>query len=125
MNEEAFSRATSDLEACYDRKFPKIGGVVEESVGVNREAIKLVTKGLHRSKHYIDASHGISENSHRVDLVVLGGTGQGSMFSDCMCRDVSYLMFKELENKRLGTEMNFKHNKKEVQRVEIVFVNNY
>ena len=101
---------------------PKIGGVVEESVGVNREAIKLVTKGLHRSKHCIGTSHGISEHSYGGEDVVLGGPGKGNMLSGCLCRDVSRLIFKELENKRLGIVMKSKHNKNVVQRVVIAFV---
>ena len=92
--EEVFSYAISDLEAFYDIQLPKIGGVVEESVGVNRKAIKLVKKGLHRSKHYVGTSYGISEQSYAGDDTFLGGTGQGNALSGCVCRDVSCLIFK-------------------------------
>ena len=66
---------------------------MEDLVGVNRESIKLVTKGLHGSKHYIGTSHGISEHSYGGDDVVLGGIGQGNILSGCVCRDVSCFIF--------------------------------
>ena len=52
---------------------------MEELVGVNRKVI-LVTKSLHRGKHCIGTSHGISEQSYGCDNVVLGGTGRGRHF---------------------------------------------
>ena len=35
-----------DLQLCYDRKRTEIGLIVQESVGVQRKAIKIVTKVL-------------------------------------------------------------------------------
>ena len=43
-----------DLEACYDRQFPSIGGMVEESIGLSKEVIKLFTKVLLRRKHFLE-----------------------------------------------------------------------
>ena len=43
---------------------------MEEFVLVNREKIKLVTKGLLRSKHCIGTSHGIIEQSYGGDAFV-------------------------------------------------------
>ena len=42
--EEEFSCATSDLEACHDRKLPNVGGIVEHPIRVNREAVNLLQK---------------------------------------------------------------------------------
>ena len=44
------------------------------------------------------------------------------MFSRSACLDVSCFMFKEIENKRLGTMITSKINHKEVKRVVIVLV---
>ena len=46
---------TSDLEACYDRELTNIGSIVEEFIGLIREAINLVIKLLPRCKHFIIA----------------------------------------------------------------------
>ena len=40
-NNEPTIHLISDLEACYDRQIPSIGGIVEEALGVNRDAIQL------------------------------------------------------------------------------------
>ena len=42
----------SDLELCCDRKLPNIGVTAEESIGVSREAIELITKVLPRCNHF-------------------------------------------------------------------------
>ena len=84
----------NDLESCYDRQLPKIGGVVEGSVGVNREAIQLFSKSLHRSKYCARTSHEISEHMCRGDSFVLGRKGQGNELSGYVRRDFLFLMFK-------------------------------
>ena len=53
---------------------------------------------------------------------LLGGTGQGNVFSACVCREVSCFMFKEIEKKRLGMLLTSKYNDVEVQRNVIAFV---
>ena len=42
--EEVFSCTISDLEAFYNKQLPKIGGVVEELVLVNREKLNWLWK---------------------------------------------------------------------------------
>ena len=64
----------SGLEACYDRQLPNIGGIVEESVGVNKEAIKLMTKVLPLCKHFFRTVHEVSEESYGGMNELLGGT---------------------------------------------------
>ena len=34
----------SDLEAYYNKQIPEIGGIAEESIGINRKVIQLITK---------------------------------------------------------------------------------
>ena len=51
-NKKAITRIT-DLEAYYDRQLPNIGRIVKESIGIDRKAIKLITKVLLRMKHYV------------------------------------------------------------------------
>ena len=69
-----------DLEIHNDRQLPNIRGVVEESVGSNREAIKLITKVLPSYKHYVGTTYGISEDSYGGINSLLGGTGKGNAF---------------------------------------------
>ena len=79
--EEKFLHAVCDLESCYDSKLPKIGGTLEESIGANRQSIKLVTKVLPRHKNCNGTAHGKSVDFHGGPSEVLGGTGQGNIFS--------------------------------------------
>ena len=37
--EKPNAHTMSDLEVCYDRQLPNIGGILEDSVGANREAV--------------------------------------------------------------------------------------
>ena len=87
----------SDLEACYDRQIPEIGGIVEESMGVDRKAIQLITKTVETFKHFVRTGFGISKRSHGGKDEILAGTGQGNMLSGAICRDQSCLVFKRLE----------------------------
>ena len=120
--EDSCAHVTSDLEACYDRQLPNIGGIVEESIGVNREAIKLITKVLPRCKHFIGTTYGVGKESYGEMNELLGGTGQGNVFSGNVCKDVSCFIFKEIEKKRLGIMLTSKYNDTEVQRNVIAFV---
>ena len=101
---------------------PNVGGIVEESIGVNREAIKLITKALPRCKQFIRMTCGVSKDIYGGMNWLLGGTGQGNIFSGNVCRDVSCFIFKEIENKRLGIILTSKCNNVEVQRNAISFV---
>ena len=94
--EEPFAHTMSDLEACYDTKLPNIGGIVEEWVGANREAMKLIMKALPKCKHCVGTTQRISKDSHRGMNSLFGGTGQGNVFSGNVCRDVSRFVFKEI-----------------------------
>ena len=40
------AHAIIDLESCYDRKLRNIVSIVEESVGIDRNRVKLIVKVL-------------------------------------------------------------------------------
>ena len=60
----------ADLESCYDRQLANVCGVVKESVGVDRMAIKSSTKVTLRFEHCICTNFGISEESNGVCLIL-------------------------------------------------------
>ena len=117
--EEEIVRTTSYLEAFYDRQLPNIGGIAEESIGVNRGAITLFAKVLPRHGHHAGSSHGVNAESCGGEHALLGGTGQGNVFSGSACRDASCIMFKELEKKRVGVVNALKINGYKEHRVTI------
>ena len=47
----------TNLQAYYDRQLPKIGAIVEESVGIEHKPIQLIVKVLPIMKHYIFTSY--------------------------------------------------------------------
>ena len=100
--EQETGHMVSDLVSCYDRQLPNTWGIVEESIGVNRNMMLLLGKVLPKCNHCIGTAHGISSNYHGGVTEDLGGTGQGNVFSGNACRDVSCLIFKELENEKKG-----------------------
>ena len=79
-SEAANFHAASDLEACYDRQFPELCGLVEESLGANRKVVKLVAKVLPRFEHHVGSVNGVRKDKHGGEKGMLGGTGQGKMF---------------------------------------------
>ena len=81
ITEEIFSYTARDLESCYDRQLSKIGGIVEESIGTKREAIKLVSKVLPKFKHCIGTTHDENSDCYEGPTEDLGGTGQENVLS--------------------------------------------
>ena len=65
----------SDLKACYDRKLPNIGCMVQEAVGVNWAAAKIFQTVLPVMKHYVATDYGISTESYRSRENMIGRTG--------------------------------------------------
>ena len=117
-----FDLVKKDLEACCGRQLPNIGGMVEESIGANREAIKLITKEFPRWKHFVGTTHDMSKESHGGMNALVGRTGQGNVFLGNACRDVSCFVLKQIEKKLLGTKVTSRHNNIEVQIKAIAFV---
>ena len=86
----------SDLEVCYDRQLPNIGGTIQVSVVTNRKEMTLITKVLPRCKHHVKKTYGTSKESYGGTNTLLGGTGKGNVFPGNVCRDVSCFIFKEI-----------------------------
>ena len=112
----------SDLQACYNRQLPNIGCVVLESVGVNRNATRLLQKVLPIMQHHVATDYGISDEYYGDKMNKLGGTGQGNSASGAICRDTSCLIFKYLEIQNLGAEIHIASEKRRIQRVVVAFV---
>ena len=99
-----------------------MGGTVEESIGVNREAIKIIIKVLPRCKYCIGTNNSVSKESYGVRNELLGGIGQGNGVSGNVYRDISCFTFKEIEKKILGVMLTSKYNNAVVQINIIAFV---
>ena len=112
----------SDLKACYDRQLPNLGCMVQESVGIEREPAKLFAKLLPVMQHHICTSFGISKQYYGSESYKLGGTGQGNSVSGAICRDTSCLIFRYLENKKLGVVVTFPISRGSFIRIAIAFV---
>ena len=59
--EEVNACAISYLEACYDWKTPELCALVEETIGANRKAIKIIKKVLPRLEHHVRMANGVSK----------------------------------------------------------------
>ena len=112
----------TDLQSCYDRQLANIGSIVEESVGRQRSAMKLFTKMMPRFKHYISTGYGVSKEHYGGNELKLAGTGQGNKFSGDMCRDVSCIIIRVIENNLLGVLCINKISKEIIQCAAIAFV---
>ena len=100
--EEEIVYVTSNLEAFYDRKLPNIGGIVEESIGANRDTNKLFARVLLRFGCHAGIVHDVREESYRGGTVLLGDTGQENEFYGSAQSDTSCVIFKELGKKLLA-----------------------
>ena len=87
----------SDLKVYYNRQLPNLDCMIEEAVGINREASKIFAEVLPIMNHYVCTDFGISKTAYRNNREKLGGTGQGNSLSGAICRDTSCLIFKYLE----------------------------
>ena len=112
----------TDLKSYYNRQLANVGSIVEESVGRNRAAMKLYTKLMPRFKRYVSTGYGMSYNYYGGEYQQLTGIGQGNKFSGDMCRDVSCIIIKVIENKRLGVFFINKLTGEVIQCVSVAFV---
>ena len=87
----------SNLEAYYDRQLPRIGSIVEELLGVERELMMVFEKVFLIIKHHVSTSYGISEGYYGGEKDRLCGTGKGNSLSGAMSSDISHLIFKHIE----------------------------
>ena len=96
--------------------------MIEESVQRNREAMKLIMKVIPNWKHYLYTGFGISSSYYGGENERLTGTGQDNKFSGDLCRDISCLIIREIERKRLGMFIESNVTKTAIQRVLVAFV---
>ena len=54
--------------------------------------------------------------------MMLAGAGQGNVVSGNICRDLSCLILKIIENRKLGVAIKSPFTKEEVQQLAIAFV---
>ena len=87
----------TDLKSCHDRQLANIGGLIEESIGRDRDVMKMLTKLMPRWKHYVSTAHGVSKECYGGNENELAGTGQRNKFSGDVCRDTSCMIIKVLE----------------------------
>lgn len=99
-----------------------MGSIVEESAGRNREAMLLFMKIMPIFNHYVCTGFRISNTPYGGRQEQLAGTGQGNKFSRDMCRDVSCLIIKEIENRNLGIKFKAPIREEEEKCVSISFV---
>ena len=68
--------------------------MVEESIEVIREVIKLIKKVLLKLEYYIVISFSISNRSYSRRNNQLGGTRQRNCLSEANYRDIFHLIFR-------------------------------
>ena len=84
----------TDLQACYNRQLAEVGRILEESVGRDRKALKLIAKVIPNQNHYISTLFRISDTYYGGEDNHLAGTGKGNRFLGNVCQDTSYLIMK-------------------------------
>ena len=52
----------TDLESCYDRQLANLVSMVEESVGIDRNGVKLIAKVLPVLQYHVYTRFGISKD---------------------------------------------------------------
>ena len=67
----------TDLEAYFNRQLPNVGSIMQESIGIERDIIKLIYKILLIFKRYIYTSYSISEQYYGRVINLEGSTWQG------------------------------------------------
>ena len=113
----------TDLQSCYDRQLANIGRNVEESIGRDRQAIKLITKVIPNWEYHLSTAFGISEKYYGGEQRHLAGTGQGNQFSGDVCCDISCLIMKVIEKENLGMRLKSNITLLEEFITAVLFVN--
>ena len=68
-----------DLEVFYHRKISNVGSIVEDSIGENREASRIIAKTLPKTEHHIGSVRDLSSEELGEEFVLLGGAGKGNV----------------------------------------------
>ena len=75
---------------------------MEQSFGLSHKEAFLLNNTLQNFVHYISTGYGISKRSYGRKTELLAGTGQGNILSGSICKNITCLIFKFLENNLLG-----------------------
>lgn len=82
----------------------------------------LLTKILQSFNHYLVTAYSIATDKYGGHNDQLGGTGQGNVLSGAICKNVSCIIFKVLENDVLGVNLTSPVTERRVLRTLIAFV---
>ena len=85
--------------------------------------MKLYTKIMLKFKHYVSTTYGVSSNYYGGENESLARTGQDNKFSGNMCRDISCLIIKQIEEQQLEVIYTEELTKLLEQCTVVVFVN--
>ena len=66
--------AITNLELCYDQQLCNMASMVEESVGIDCNGMKLIAKVLPILNHYVCTGFGMSKGCYRDEMNVMGET---------------------------------------------------
>ena len=111
-----------DRKACYDRQLPEIGLITEMSFGMHQQEVNLLNGVLQNFNHYLSTAYGIANRKYGGHNDRLAGTGQGNVLSGAICRNVSCLIFKQLENMNVGIDLTSPVTRNRIMRLIIAFV---
>jgi len=64
FNQTPIMHAVTDLKACYNRQLPNLCGLIEESVRIDRNVIKLIMKIIPIMEHHVCTRHGMSKEKY-------------------------------------------------------------
>ena len=98
----------TDLKSYYDCQLVNIRALIEESIGVNKNAMQLMNRIIPRWKDYISTAFGISQKYYGEDENIIVETREGNKFAGDVRRDTSYLIIWDLERRKFGIEMKLK-----------------
>ena len=111
-----------DRRACYDRQLPAIGLLAEQSFGMDKREANLLCHVLQNFEHHLSTAFGVSSQSYGGKSDILGGTGQGNVLSGAICKNISCLIFKVLEDQYPGIKIASPVTCNKIYRTVIAFV---
>ena len=111
-----------DRKVCYDRQLPEIGFITELSFGMHQQEVNLLNGVLQNFNYYLSTAYGIAKEKYGGHNDRLAGTGQGNVLSGAICRNVSCLIFKQLEKMNAGIDLTSPVTRNRIMRLIIAFV---
>ena len=98
--------------------------IVEEPIKIERKPMQLIVKVLPIMEYHICTSFGASSEFHRRINNKQAGIGQGHITSVNICRDISYLVIKLIEDQNIGIVMKSPISKEAESEMAVTFVDN-